>query len=198
MGDHSAFFYGTDVEPQILYRVCYGSSTPTSLQKSLLKIRPAILHQHCRHRVLGRDYPAIIPSPHGSVRGTHVQGLTDGDIFRLDIFEGEEYERRKVKIRILEIEGDQQDQGITEAEAVDVDTYIWVAGGDKLEEGEWDIGKFRREKMQRWVGTRQEYEDVDEVVEARAPDPTGGRGVNGVIAEQLMGRDAKEVLEGAV
>ena len=142
----------------MLYRVCYGSSTPTAFQKSFLKIRPAILHQHCRHRVLDRDYPAIIPSPNDSVRGTYVEGLMDGDMFRLDIFEGNEYERRKVKVRLLEVEGDEEGKGNVEGGEVEVDTYIWVAGEDQLEEGEWDFGEFRREKMHMWIDNREEYD----------------------------------------
>lgn len=146
------------MEPQVLYRVCYGSPTPTSFQKSLLDIRPAILHKHCRHKVRGRDYPAITPSPPDSVRGTCVHGLTDGDFFRLDIFEGDEYERRKVKIRTLEVEGDEHGNGNIEGGEIVVDTYIWVAGEDELEEGEWDFGDFKREKMQRWIAHRDEYD----------------------------------------
>lgn len=146
------------MEPQVLYRVCYGPSTSTPFQKTLLTIRPAILHNHCRHKLLGRDYPAIIPSIADAVRGTYVQGLTDGDIFRLDIFEGDEYERRKVKIRILDIEGDEGGEGNVEGEEVQVETYIWVAGEEELEHGVWDFGEFRREKMQRWIGSREEYD----------------------------------------
>ncbi|KAL8837294.1 MAG: hypothetical protein Q9170_002589 [Blastenia crenularia] len=211
MGDHSAFFYGTLMEPQVLYRVCYGSSNPTSFQKSLLKIRPAILHHHCRHRVLDRDYPAIVSSPEDSVRGTYVQGLTDGDIIRLDIFEGDEYERRKVKIRGLEVEGDDHGKGNVVGPEAEADTYIWVAGNEKLDEGEWDFGEFRREKMQRWIGNREEYNqrrslnttqlimaDIDEVARARDGDPTGGRGRNGIITGNLNNRPGKSLLESAV
>ncbi|KAL8944672.1 MAG: hypothetical protein Q9211_000483 [Gyalolechia sp. 1 TL-2023] len=186
------------MEPQVLYRVCYGSSTPTSFQKSLVDIYPAILHKHCRRRVIGRDYPAIVPSPLESVRGTYVHGLTDGDVFRLDIFEGNEYERRKVKIRILEVEGDEEGKGNVEGGEVEVDTYIWVADKDELEEGEWDFGEFRREKMQRWIKTSDEYAYVDEAVRSRGGDPTGGRGVNGNITGQLKSEQEKEVMGGAV
>ncbi|KAL8929474.1 MAG: hypothetical protein Q9208_001143 [Pyrenodesmia sp. 3 TL-2023] len=208
MADHSAFFY-------VLYRVCYGSSTPTSFQRSLLTIRPAILHAHCRRRVLDRDYPAIIPSPHDSVRGTYVQGLTDGDIFRLDIFEGDEYERRKVKIRLLDVEGNDGGEGNIEGEEVEVATYIWVAGEKELEGGEWDFGEFRREKMQRWIGGRGEYDgmrqinvefgwkltpvtEIDQAVAARDKDPTGGRGANGSISDKLESEQEAEVLQSAV
>ncbi|KAL8758857.1 MAG: hypothetical protein Q9184_003792 [Pyrenodesmia sp. 2 TL-2023] len=203
------------MEPQVLYRVCYGSSTPTSFQKSLLTIRPAILHAHCRRRVLDRDYPAIIPSPHDSVRGTYVQGLTAGDVFRLDIFEGHEYERRKIKIRTLDVAGNDGGEGNIEGEEVEAATYIWVASEAELEDGEWDFGEFRREKMQRWIGGRDEYDgmrqtdvefgwrlthitEVDEAVKARGEDPTGGRGAIGSITDKLESEQEAEVLQIAV
>ena len=145
------------MEPQVLYRVCFGTSTPTSFQASLLNFRPALLHQHRRHRVLLHDYPAVVPQQDSSVRGTYVQGLTDGDIYRLDIFEGNEYERRRVKIKVLEVEGNEAGQGNVEGEEVEVETYIWVAGKDKLEEREWDFEEFRRERMSGWIISSDEY-----------------------------------------
>ena len=78
-----------------------------------------------------------------------MSGLTDGDLWRLDIFEGDEYERRKVKVRILEV-----GVGVSEEE-VEVETYVWVAGEEGLEEGEWDFEEFTREKMGRWVGNEE-------------------------------------------
>ncbi|KAL4993086.1 hypothetical protein BDV10DRAFT_179749 [Aspergillus recurvatus] len=129
MGDHVLFFYGTLMAPQILHRVIHGSPTPQQWQKDLLRFRPAILHGYRRHRVRGADYPGIIRESgsgqdsttdgsgsvkekaalssghgtclHASVLGTVVSGLTDGDIHRLDIFEGTAYRREKVSVRIL-------------------------------------------------------------------------------------------------
>lgn len=148
------------MEPLVLYRVIYGTSNPTPFQKSLLTVTPATLPHHRRHRVRFCDYPAIIPAANSSVRGAYVRGLTDGDIFRLDIFEGGEYERRKVKIKVLEKEGDEvTGEGNVEGEEVEeVETYVWVAGEARLEGGEWDFGEFRREKMGSWVGGREEYD----------------------------------------
>ncbi|KAL8909032.1 MAG: hypothetical protein Q9207_000483 [Kuettlingeria erythrocarpa] len=186
------------MEPQVLYRVCYGSSTPSSFQKSLLSIRPAILHAHCRHRVLDRDYPAIIPSPHDSVRGTYVQGLTSGDIFRLDVFEGDEYERRKVKIRLLNVEGNENGEGNVEGKELEAATYVWVAGKEELEDGEWDFGEFQREKMQRWIGGRGEYDEVDEAVKARGEDPTGGRGAYSSNTDKLQIEQEAEAWKSAI
>ena len=149
---HTAFFYGTLMAPQVLHRVIWGSSTPpTPAHASLLSIRSAILKGHVRRRVKGADYPAVTPSSEESeVRGTLVTGLTDGDVWRLDIFEGSEYERGDVRVRVLGKED-------REGEEVEAQTYIWIAGEQRLEAQEWDFSHFVKEKMGRWVG--EEVED---------------------------------------
>lgn len=81
------------------------------------------------------------------MRGTFVSGLTEGDIWRLDIFEGAEYARRKVRLRVLSDAGEEFEVA---------ETYVWVAGREKLEGGEWDFEAFRREKMGAWVGGGKE------------------------------------------
>ncbi|PLB42328.1 gamma-glutamylcyclotransferase family protein [Aspergillus candidus] len=124
MGDHVLFFYGTLMAPQILHRVIHGSPTPEAWQKALLTFKPAVLHGYRRHRVRGADYPGIVrvssttsststatgentKAPTGeldttaSVLGTVVSGLTQGDLHRLDIYEGTEYAKERVSVRIL-------------------------------------------------------------------------------------------------
>jgi hypothetical protein len=178
---HTAFFYGTLMAPQVLHRVIWGSQTPpTPAHASLLRIRPAILHTHQRHKVKNADYPAILPTKatsNASVRGTLVEGLTDGDIWRLDIFEGSEYARRKVQVHILsqksstehgdEGMGDlsQQENDNVEGEQVEAETYIWTAGAHRLEAEEWDFAEFVRDKMKRWVG--REAAETDDGFQGR-------------------------------
>jgi hypothetical protein len=83
-----------------------------------------------------------------------VSGLTDGDIWRLDIFEGSDYTRKRVKVRVLkEGEGKAEDGYKGQGEEVEAETYIWTASPDALEEEEWDFEEFVREKMSRWVGS---------------------------------------------
>lgn len=201
--------------PQVLYRVCYGSPNPSVLQRSLFTIRPSVLHSHCRHKIRGCDYPCIVPAPDASVRGTLVQGLTEGDIWRLDIFEGDQYTRERVRVRVLEKIGDEQGKGNVEGEEVEAETYVWADDQQDLEEGEWDFAEFQREKIQRWIGNNEEYEgglrpsvqalapeacflvqatdhcsEVDDAVRAGGKDPTGGRGANRKITEPL---DSKKV-----
>lgn len=142
--------------PPVLHRVIWGSQTPpTPAHASLLTTRPAILHAHQRRKVKHADYPAVVPSaPEARVRGTLVTGLTDGDIWRLDIFEGSEYDRRHVRVRVLESKGragDPEHQDV-EGEEVAAQTYIWIAGERRLEDAEWDFEHFVSEKMGSWVG----------------------------------------------
>lgn len=80
-----------------------------------------------------------------------MQGLTAADQWRLDIFEGGEYERVKVRLRPLDPNGEQGCE-------VEAETYVWIAPKEDLEQSEWDFEEFRREKISRWVGTSSEYE----------------------------------------
>ncbi|KAJ5099661.1 hypothetical protein N7532_006662 [Penicillium argentinense] len=174
MGDHALFFYGTLMAPQILHRVIHGRTDPEPWQKGLLRFRPAILHGYRRHRVRHAEYPGIVPAkpsnaPSGgsapistSVLGTLVSGLTDGDIYRLDLFEGEEYSKEQVTVRTLR-EGDNGQgklQDILSSAGEDSDgkgeevvavTYVFTLGEEHLEE-EWDFETFKRDKLARWIG----------------------------------------------
>lgn len=71
-------------------------------------------------------------------------GLSDADIYHLDMFEGSEYLRIRVKVELPE--------GKQEAE-----TYVYTAGDDCLEKREWDFEEFCREKLHRWVGNSDEF-----------------------------------------
>ena len=165
--------------PGVLYRIIYGTPKPRPVDHpamKYLKFRPAMLHNHRRHKVFGVDYPAILPEEGGCVRGTLVSGLTEGDIWRLDIFEGTQYERRHVRAKVL------KDVALDEAapetstkngkatdrtngthpkpspaiegeeEEVEAQTYIWFSAPSELESEEWDFEEFKREKMDMWTG----------------------------------------------
>ena len=183
--------------PQVLYRVVYGTTTPSVEQKSSLKIRPAMLEGYSRHKVRGCDYPAIIPSstsPTSSeespcVRGTLVTGLSALDVYRLDVFEGDEYKRQEVGVQLISL-GAGDANGELRGRVVEAETYVWIDGEERLEEGEWDFETFVREKLVRWVG-HKEYLEVDEVVRGLEDgvDPTGGR---------AMGMTEREVVRSAV
>jgi len=156
--------------PQMLHRVIHGRE-PAPWQKAMLRFQPAVLHGYRRHRVRGADYPAIVASDSRSTRtsvlGTLVSGLTDGDIHRLDMYEGDEYTRERVAVRVLQdgtgqessSEGNLRDvldaagaEFAGEGSEVQAVTYVWVAGEARLEDAEWDFETFKRDKMAWWVG----------------------------------------------
>jgi Gamma-glutamyl cyclotransferase, AIG2-like len=144
------FFYGTLMAQAVLSRVLFGSSKPDTLStthRPLAKPLSAILTGYQRSRVKFADYPAIFLRADACVQGFVVTGLTQGDIWRLDVFEGDEYERHTVKVKILGEIG-----AAGEGEEWNVQTYVWVSGKQRLEEQEWDFDTFKREKLWRWSG----------------------------------------------
>lgn len=188
---HTAFFYGTLMAPSVLKRVTDHDPASTT---SPLRSRPAILHNHRRHRVKGADYPAVIPNPSQSnkdisVRGTVVQGLTSEDLWRLDLFEGDEYERKQVRVQILSAENLDKisDPALRSAngtesqhstqEELEAETYIWIAGEHRLEDQEWDFDEFVKEKMWRWAPSEESRIDS---ANARSDAPAEDEGFEDV------------------
>jgi hypothetical protein len=169
----TAFFYGTLMVPEVLRRVIFGEANPS---KDSTKSRPmdlphpALLIDYQRHRVKGADYPAIIPRKGASVRGTLVTGLTEGDWWRLDAFEGSEYVKKVVQIRVNKKNAQEQlstghewdtlDENDLKLNGEDVwaQTYVWIAKEAFLEDKEWDFNEFKKEKMWRWAGLSAEHE----------------------------------------
>ena len=131
------------------------TSRPDISHRQRLTIKPAILHSYCRHQVANADYPGIIPQEGKSVLGTCVTGLTDRNIRNLDIFEGNQYRREKVKVKLLE--GVKiMELGGTESKEVEAETYVFIAKNG-LVPVEWDFHEFVREKLWRWADLSEEY-----------------------------------------
>lgn len=173
--------------PQMLHRVIHGSPNPEPWQKALIRSQPALLHGYRRHRVRGADYPGIVAetdpktesesksesSSGSAVLGVLVYGLTDGDIYRLDKYEGNEYVKETVKVRTLRAPAQEGGGDVTsetqlrdmllaagsniadEGDEVVAATYVWIAGKERLEEVEWDFETFRRDKLAWWVGAKE-------------------------------------------
>lgn len=178
-GTRSAFCYGTLMAPQVLYRVIFGSSEPEVRQKKRIVIRPAILHEFRRHRVRTAEFPAIVPNPSSTVRGTFITGLTDGDFIRLDSFEGSMYERRPVKVKLLKnvrLEDEVRDSSVArlEGEEVEAETYVWRYPLRDLEDREWDFEHFKKRKMRAWMGFGRQSDSDTEVDEGFASADAAG------------------------
>ncbi|KKA29037.1 hypothetical protein TD95_002189 [Thielaviopsis punctulata] len=142
--------------PEVFFTVILNMGSPPQAIKDMYTFSPAVLKDHIRHRVIGEDYPGVVPEPGHSVLGIYATGLTDANMAKLDFFEGPEYERREVTVSVL-------DQSGIETEQATTSVYIFkqpVA----LEKREWDLEEFRREKLSMW--TRNDFVFADCTVPA--------------------------------
>ncbi|KAL2145504.1 hypothetical protein VTI28DRAFT_7140 [Corynascus sepedonium] len=159
-GTHSAFFYGTLMAPEVFYSVCYGSKNVPEAVAKLHTFQPAILHGYCRRRVRYADYPGIIEDEGHDVFGTLATGLTDANMAKLDYFEGSQYVRRTVTVRLLDKVGNLKGEGNVEGAEREAEVYVFLDKRD-LEEKEWDLEEFRREKLKYWTRAGYVFEDCD-------------------------------------
>lgn len=124
--------------PDVFYSVCYGGKDVPEAIAKLHTFRPAVLHGYSRRRVKHADYPGIVEAEGHEVLGTFVTGLTRANMAKLDYFEGSEYERRTVAVRLLEKVGDAKGEGRVEAEERTAEVYVFL-NPDALEDGEWYV-----------------------------------------------------------
>lgn len=189
--------------PNVLARVILGDS---SLPTTHLTILPALLPNHLRYKVKKADYPGVVPTdrPDARVRGVYVSGLTSFDLKNLDIFEGDQYTRRSVKVTILEEEGNLKGEGHVAGEEATCETYIFTAGQEYLEDQPWSFETFVKEKIWRWADQSEEYDMLNgnaiEDSDDEASDPTGGRAIGGAMDAKLKGKEKVDngVIEAAV
>ena len=160
--------------PQILYRVCYGTENPRPEVISQLRFTPALLRNYSRRKVLNADFPGIIAQPKHTVLGTLISGLSNADVRFLDHFEGDMYKRVPIKVEALEAEVFDEHGSIKEEEMekvkaskegernmVTAETYVWDLGEKRLESAEWSFADFRREKMKNWVDGPENDKAID-------------------------------------
>ena len=91
----------------------------------------AVLEGYRRRRVRSRAYPAITPSDHEGTEGVVFRGLDDETLRRLDVFEGDLYERRQLPVQV-EGEGS-------------IDAWVYVLAPEhagRLSDQPWDLEDF--------------------------------------------------------
>lgn len=88
MTTHQLFAYGTLQVPAIVAQI---------VGRPLAGV-PARLDGYARYRVEGRVYPAVVEAAAGEVAGILYAGLDAAELERLDIYEGDLYERREVAV----------------------------------------------------------------------------------------------------
>ena len=87
------FVFGTLMDAKTRFRVL-GRTLPRSW------IRPVRVDGYVRVQVAGRPYPMLAAKAGGRVMGLAIRNLSPRDFARLDEYEGEEYIRAPVGVRL--------------------------------------------------------------------------------------------------
>lgn len=118
------FTYGSLMCEDIMSAVC---GAPCS------RHAPATLADHRRHPVIGQHYPGVVPAAGSSVQGVLYLDLPPSAWPWLDAFEGEEYTRERVTVKLAD------DRSLTAW------TYVFKPEhADRLAAGAWDFEHFLR------------------------------------------------------
>ena len=114
--------------PDVFYSVCYGTKDVPDAIAKLHTFNPAILGCYCRRRVKYADYPGITEDKDHNVFGTYTTGLTRANMAKLDHFEGSEYVRKTVTVKLLEKVGDLDGEGskLVEGEERTAEVYVYL------------------------------------------------------------------------
>lgn len=114
------FVYGTLMVPRVMHAVCGFAAVA----------EPAVLDGHRRRRVTGEVYPGLVVSQGDRVDGMLYRGVTDRQLARLDVFEGEMYCRSVVEV---------------DARGSRVKAYVYLVAPesvDALSDDDWSLDVF--------------------------------------------------------
>lgn len=102
--------------------------------------RMAWLEGYRRQPVIGQPYPGIVPAAGRCVQGVLYLDLPPSAWARLDRFEGDEYERTRVEVRLQHGRRDE------------AWTYVFRPNAkQRLVDGEWDFERFLRTGKARFL-----------------------------------------------
>jgi gamma-glutamylcyclotransferase (GGCT)/AIG2-like uncharacterized protein YtfP len=128
MPRHALFVYGTLLFPEIMRRVI-GRALPS---------RPATLHGWARRGLRGERYPGVLPALGESVEGKLCLGVDGTTLRRLDVYEGEQFERRFVHVETA--------RGRSGAFV-----YALAAAHRRAATEEWGVEAFERAEFARYL-----------------------------------------------
>lgn len=69
---------------------------------------------------------------------------------KLDYFEGREYHRKTVNVKLLAVIGDAKGVGNVEGDERVANVYVFNEKSD-LEDAEWDLQEFHHDRLQAWT-----------------------------------------------
>ena len=126
------FVYGTLMAPAVWHKVVKGEYDS----------RPGRLHNYQRLCVAGASYPGLIASAGSAVDGVVYFDVSTSDMQRLDLFEGDEYERIMVEVEL------------ENGEKTSCQTFLFKeAFRRRLTNVEWSYEEFLKSGLQEFLET---------------------------------------------
>ncbi|KAF9921340.1 hypothetical protein FBU30_008678 [Linnemannia zychae] len=148
------FFYGSLMNEKVLNAV-----TRPGPDSNVLYSVKATVQGYTRFTYHNQPYPGMIPSkdPQELVEGLLVFGHTPLELARLDQFEGSEYPRSILPVRLLSsvpssytIDG--RVQGYEAGETIDAFVYLFTGPLEHLDLNRpWDYEKFKQDHVKDWM-----------------------------------------------
>ena len=137
----NVFAYGTLIFAEVMEAVA-GARYPSE---------DAVLEGYRRFRVRDRAYPGVVEAEGAETAGRLYRGLTLTALERLDHFEGDLYERRRLPIR-------RADGSTTQA-------FVYVipeTRRDALTDEPWDVAAFARHHLDRYLAAGRQRHRADD------------------------------------
>lgn len=123
---------------------CYGSLQIAEVIRAVIGRTPesvvAMLPGHEIYRVRDAIYPGVAPKEGGLVPGLLYSDLTDKELARLDIFEGEPYTRKMTSVRLVD--------------GTPIGAWIYRPPAAKrhcLTDERWDLQSFKRDGLEQFM-----------------------------------------------
>ncbi|KAF9900066.1 hypothetical protein EC991_007951 [Linnemannia zychae] len=162
------FFYGSLMNEKVLNAVTRPG--PDSNSRFAVK---ATIQGYTRFTYHNQPYPGMIPStnPLEIVEGLLVFGHTPLELHRLDQFEGSEYPRSTIPVKLLSsvpslytIDG--REEGYQENETIDAFVYLFTGPLKHLDlQRPWDYEQFKRDHVKDWMTVDATFQTMVERTE---------------------------------
>ena len=116
----------------------YGTLRSSEITKKLtgktFETFPAVLEGYKMYCVKNCDYPAVISELGAETKGKILVNVDDPALKILSVFEGVDYEKRKVKV-------------LCNNKYEDALTFVWVKELQLLENKDWDFEGFQKNRL---------------------------------------------------
>ncbi|KAF9896700.1 hypothetical protein BX616_006927 [Lobosporangium transversale] len=156
---YPCFFYGSLMDSRVL-----NSVTRPGPESNLYSVR-ATIEGYIRYPYHNEPYPGMIISSDKTniVHGLLVFGHTMMDRFRLDQFEGSEYSREVLPVKVLDpVPGSfnviGQFEPLSPGDVISAYVYVFTGSHRNLDQTkEWDFEAFRRDHVTIWMQASSDF-----------------------------------------